>query len=381
MSKFSEEDKKYMRLALKLAAKGRGATRPNPIVGAVIVRDGNILSTGYHKRAGWGHAEVEAIQAASQPLDGAKMYVTLEPCNTYGRTPPCTDQLIKHRFAEVIIGAKDPNPEVCGRGIQKLKNAGIRVRKGLLAEEAASQNEEFFKNMETSLPLVTSKIAASLDGKIAASSGDSRWITSAYSRKLVHRLRKEAGCVLTGIGTVAADNPFLFPRNRPEDTGLKMGKMKDFWRVVFDTGLKIGLDSNIARTLDRVDTIIFTAGQNQEKIEELKKRGAYIERTGGDKKIDIREALSLLYADYGITSVLLEAGPAMNASFLNEGQTDKLLIFFAPLAIGKSGLSMFQDMGINKISQARLLEFKNIRRAGRELLVTAYPRKDVYRNN
>jgi len=379
---FTEEDKKYMKLALRLAEKARGATRPNPMVGAVIVKDGNVLSTGYHKKAGLAHAEIEAIRGAGQPLEGARMYVTLEPCNIYGRTPPCVDQLIKHRFSEVIIGARDPNPKVCGRGIEKLKKAKIKVKEGLLDEEVAIQNEEFFKNMKTGLPLVTSKIAASLDGKIAAASGDSKWITSPYSRRLVHKLRKEAGCVLTGIGTVIADNPYLFPRSNPEDTKLETGKVQDFWRVVLDTNLRMGLDSNIVRTLGRVDTVIFTASKNQNKIEKLRSRGAYIEiMDSRDKGINIRQALSVLYADYGITSVLLEAGPAINTSFLKEGATDKLLIFFAPIIIGHTGHSMFSDMGIDKISQARPFEFTNIKRTGGDLLVTAYPRKDVCRNN
>ncbi len=371
-----------MRLALRLARKGRGHTRPNPMVGAVIVKDGHIVSTGYHKKAGLGHAEIEAIKAAGRSLDGARMYVTLEPCNIYGRTPPCADQLIKHRFSEIFIGSRDPNPAVWGKGIEKLKKAKIKVKEGLLEQEVYRLNEEFFKNMRTGLPFVTSKIAASLDGKVAAATGDSRWITCPHSRKLVHRLRKEAGCILTGMGTVAADNPYLFPRQKLDSREPEKGSVKSFWRVIFDYRLALGLDSNIARTLGKVCTIIFTGSANKRKIETLKIRGAHIEHIASSgRKINIKEALTILYKNYGITSLLLEAGPGLNTSFLNEGAIDKLLIFFAPIILGSTGLSMFSDMGIETISQSRLLDFDNIKRSGRDFLLTAYPGKDVHRNN
>ncbi|MDZ7838706.1 MAG: bifunctional diaminohydroxyphosphoribosylaminopyrimidine deaminase/5-amino-6-(5-phosphoribosylamino)uracil reductase RibD [Actinomycetota bacterium] len=193
---FTDEDKKFMNMALKLAEKGRGKTRPNPMVGAVIVKEGKLATTGYHKKAGGPHAEIEAISSANLSLKGARMYVTLEPCTIYGRTPPCADEIIKQGFSEVIVASLDPNPKVCGQGIKKLRASGIKVRSGLFEDRAALQNEEFFKNMRTGMPLVTLKTAVSLDGKLAASSGDSKWITSESSRLLVQRLRKKPAACL-----------------------------------------------------------------------------------------------------------------------------------------------------------------------------------------
>ncbi len=377
MDKFNQEDKKFMSLALKLARKAKGDTRPNPMVGAVIVKDGRILSTGYHKKAGKEHAEIEAIKKADEPLEGASLFVTLEPCNIHAKTPPCVDQLIKHRFAEVIIGSIDPNPSICGKGVKELEKANIKVRSGLMREEVARQNEEFFKNMKTGLPFITSKIAASLDGKIASASRDSKWITSDYSRRLVYSLRKDIGCILTGLGTVVCDDPYLLPYS--SDGGLR--KAGGFWRVIFDSGLKLELDSNIAKTLGMADTIIFTQSKDRGKIEELEKRGGRIEKTSSGQKIDIYEALSLLYKKYKITSVLLEAGPSLNTSFLREGAIDKMILFFAPIIIGGDGLSMFSGIGTDKVSQAISLDIKDLKRRGRDYLLTVYPREDVYRNN
>ncbi len=382
MDAFTEDDKKYMRLALDLARKAGKATRPNPLVGAVIVKDGQIISTGYHKKAGTDHAEIAAIKAAGQPLSGSKMVVTLEPCTVYGRTPPCVDQLIQYGFAEVVIGSRDPNPNIHGQGIKKLRDANIQVKEGLFAQEVALQNEEFFKNMKTGLPFVISKMALSLDGKTATSCRDSKWITSPSSRKLVQKLRKDAGCLITGIGTVAADNPYLYPRQPLEDTNLKQGRLKNFYRAIFDTHLRIGLDSHIAKTLDKVETILLTASSDQNKIGTLQQRGALVEKVPcRDNRVDIKQALSVLYQKYGITAALLESGPALNTAFFKQGAIDKLIVFFGPLIIGGSGLSVFADLGVEKMSQSYLVDFADIKRIGNDLMLTAYPRKHVYRNH
>ena len=213
---FSDYDRKIMELAIRLAEKARGMTSPNPMVGSVIVKDGKILSSGYHRKAGGPHAEIEAIDSFSDKagLKNASLYVTLEPCSLYGKTPPCTDAIIKHGFSEVIIGSMDPNPEINGRGIDKLRKAGIRVRYGLLEERIARQNETFFKHIVTGRPFMTLKIASSIDGKTAVKSGDSKWITGIRSRQLVQRTRKEYDCILTGINTVIKDDPLLYPRRK-----------------------------------------------------------------------------------------------------------------------------------------------------------------------
>ncbi|MDD3776074.1 MAG: bifunctional diaminohydroxyphosphoribosylaminopyrimidine deaminase/5-amino-6-(5-phosphoribosylamino)uracil reductase RibD [Actinomycetota bacterium] len=379
---FTLQDKKYMELALRLAEKGRGKTRPNPMVGAVIVKNNELISTGYHRKAGLPHAEVEAVSAARQPLAGSTMYVTLEPCNIYGKTPPCTDLLIREGFFEVVIASPDPNPRVNNKGIEKLRAAGIKVKVGLLERQAARQNEEFFKNMKTGLPWVTLKAAASLDGRIAAASGDSKWITSEKSRLQVQKLRREAGCVLTGIGTVAADDPYLFPRSSL-DKPIPAGGLDHFKRVILDPELKLKLDSNLVKTASAVNTIVITAVGATPKTRQLGQRGIEIAvmktRQG---KFDIPGVLALLYKQYGITSLLVEAGTGIATSFLRQGQIDKYLIFLAPLFLGGGHkFSLFGDLGIETVAQGPQLKFSSIRKIDRDILITAYPIKDVYRNN
>jgi diaminohydroxyphosphoribosylaminopyrimidine deaminase/5-amino-6-(5-phosphoribosylamino)uracil reductase len=229
MTVFTEQDRIFMRQAIDLAEKGRGRTNPNPMVGAVIVRDGKVISTGYHRKAGADHAEVDAIKNSPVPVNGSIIYVNLEPCSIQGRTPPCTDALIQNGFKKVIIGSVDPNPEIDGNGIRKLKSAGIEVLDGLFSEEVAVQNEIFFKNMKSGLPFVCAKIASSIDGKLATRTSDSKWITSTVSRKMVQGMRIEYGSVLTGINTVLADDPTLFPKT---DTGGTIeGNIKSFLAV------------------------------------------------------------------------------------------------------------------------------------------------------
>ncbi|MCG9479166.1 MAG: bifunctional diaminohydroxyphosphoribosylaminopyrimidine deaminase/5-amino-6-(5-phosphoribosylamino)uracil reductase RibD [Actinomycetia bacterium] len=373
---FTDEDKKFMNMALKLAEKGRGKTRPNPMVGTVIVKEGKRAATGYHQKAGGPHAEIEAISSAKMSLRGARMYVTLEPCTIYGRTPPCADEIIKQGFSEVIVASLDPNPKVYGQGIKKLKAAGIKVRSGLFKDRAAVQNEEFFKNMRTGMPLVTLKAAVSLDGKLAASSGDSKWITSQPSRLMVQRLRKETGCVLTGIGTVEADNPFLFPRESLDSPVAAKHMVKNFSRVVLDPDLRIRPESNLAQTAQQVETIIVTASGDKEKADCLRRQGLTITMMEpGSKRFNLKDVLGTLYSKHGITSILIEAGPGIGTAFLKEGQIDKFFVFVAPIILGQNRYSMFSDLGLEKVCQSYKLEFKRIKKIGEDLLITAYPRK------
>ncbi len=385
MTVFTEKDRIFMRQAIVLAGKGRGRTGPNPMVGAVIVRDGKVVSTGYHRKAGTDHAEIDAIKNSPVPVNGSDIYVSLEPCSIQGRTPPCTDALIQNGFKKVIIGAVDPNPEVNGNGIRKLKVAGIEVLSGLFQEEIAVQNEIFFKNMKSKLPFVCAKIASSIDGKLAARTSDSKWITSIQSREMVQEMRIGYGCVLTGINTVLADDPTLFPKTDPGGTiedNLKSylaGKHSDYFRIILDTDLRIPLDSNILKTSSDISTIIFTSDRCTEKkdtskkVKKLQDSEISVEFLSGARP-DPLKVLKILYDKYGIISVMLEAGPEVLTSFLKELLIDKFIIFMAPKIIGgDSPYNMFSKLENDHIGDSTDLEFSSFKKVGSDLVVTAYP--------
>jgi diaminohydroxyphosphoribosylaminopyrimidine deaminase / 5-amino-6-(5-phosphoribosylamino)uracil reductase len=431
---FTQEDKKFMELAFMLAQKGRGTTNPNPVVGAVIVKDGNIISTGYHKMAGTAHAEINAINAVREIPEGAKMYVTLEPCCFYGKTPPCVEAIIKHRFSEVVISSLDPNQRVNGKGVEILKKAGIIVKTGLFEEKAKEQNEIFFKQINLGRPFICVKIASTVDGKIAAASGDSKWITGADSRRFVQKLRFEYGCVLTGINTVNKDNPLLFPRkiiskklaldnltDIKSNIATKRIIIKDlnrntestyiyskFFRVVLDSNLMIDINSNLIKTSGLVKTVIFIYKKllNKKefilKINQLKLMGVDIVPVGlndinnldsknlgnkdnrsialnenyysENKYLNLKEIFNYLYNKYEITSVLVEAGPTIITSLLKEKLIDKFLIFLAPKIIGSgSSYNMFSDLNINNMSDCINLKFKKVKKIRDDFLLEAYP--------
>jgi diaminohydroxyphosphoribosylaminopyrimidine deaminase/5-amino-6-(5-phosphoribosylamino)uracil reductase len=384
---FTGEDKKYMELAIKLAEKGRGSTNPNPMVGTVITKNDSIISSGYHKQAGLPHAEIEAINNSSQPLEDSTMYVTLEPCTFQGKTPPCVNEIVKHQFKEIIIGCIDPNPKVNGRGIKFLKKAGIKTRVGLLKEKIKLQNEVFFKQIKTGIPFVCCKIASSIDGKSAARTSDSKWITSEKSRMQVQDLREEYGCTLTGINTVLADDPYLFPRKTlkvPLNLNIDHNIQK-FYRVILDSSLRISLDSNIIKTSNTAKTIIFTAKKQmktaQDKIKELARNKIDVlevnREAGKISGLDILKVLKILYKKYQITSLLLECGPTLVTSFLKRKLIDKFIFYIAPKIIGgDSSYNIFGDLGIDRITDCINLRFENIRRVGVDMLVAAYPLKE-----
>ncbi|MBE3093137.1 MAG: bifunctional diaminohydroxyphosphoribosylaminopyrimidine deaminase/5-amino-6-(5-phosphoribosylamino)uracil reductase RibD [Chloroflexi bacterium] len=380
---FTKEDRKYMEIAMKLAGRGRGDANPNPMVGAIIVKDGKIISSGYHRQAGLHHAEIEAINNSIQSLESSTMYVTLEPCTFQGKTPPCVNEIVKHKLKEIIIGCIDPNPKVNGRGIEFLKKAGIKVKSGLLKNKIEQQNEVFFKQIKTGIPFICCKIASSIDGKLAAKSSDSRWITSEKSRMQVQDLRKEYGCILTGINTVLNDNPYLFPRKNIEYSYKNYGSQK-FYRVILDSNLRINLDSNIVKTSNLVKTIVFIEDKNKSKftgkikkleennIDVLPVNKDIVEFTG----LDILKIIKILYKKYEITSILLECGPALITSFLKRNLIDKFIFYFAPKIIGgDSDYNMFTELGINKIKDSINLRFENIKRKGSDIVITAYPLK------
>ncbi len=385
MTVFTEQDKIFMRRAIVLAEKGRTLTTPNPMVGAVIVRDGKVLSTGYHKKAGSDHAEVDAIKNSSVPVKGSDIYVNLEPCSIQGRTPPCTDALIRNGFKRVIIGAVDPNPKINGNGIRKLKDAGIEVSSGLFSGEVALQNEIFFRNMKCKLPFVCAKIASSIDGKLAAKSSDSKWITSIQSRKMVQEMRMEYGSVLTGINTIIVDDPTLFPKTDPGGTikdnlrNFLESKRTDYFRIILDTDLRIPLGSNIIKTAGDISTIIFTSDKcigkigTNKKVEKLQDSKISLEFLPGIRP-DPGELLKILYNKYGIVSVMIEAGPAVLTSFLTGQLIDKFIIFMAPKIIGgDSPYNMFSKLENNLVGDSTDLEFSSFKKLGSDLMITAYP--------
>ena len=389
MTKFTDRDRELMKKAISLAEKGRGHTSPNPMVGAVIVKDGRIISEGYHRKAGDDHAEIDAIKNSCLPVKGSDMYVSLEPCTVVGRTPPCADELIKKGFKKVIIGAIDPNPQVKGSGIKKLKEAGIEVLSGLFEEEIKKQNEIFFKHMQYKMPFVCAKIASSIDGKLATATSDSKWITCLASRNTVQDLRREYGCVLTGINTIIADDPTLFPKNdtsASEDFNLKHFIDCDnnrFTRVVLDSHLRIPLNSQIVRTACKIKTIVFTGSRSGsknvsvEKEELLGKASVNIEYSSS-KRWDPEKVLKVLYDKYNIISVMIEAGPAVLTSFLRSVLIDKFKIFIAPKIIGgDSCFDMFGKIGADKIKDSIKLEFDSFNKSGDDMLITAYPAKNT----
>lgn len=397
---FTAEDIKYMRLAIELAEKGRGKTNPNPMVGAVIVKNGKIISTGYHKKAGYAHAEIEAIKNCKEPPGGSIMYTTIEPCTTYGRTPPCVNEIIKHKFKEVVIGSIDPNPSVNGNGVKILTESGIKVRKGLLEDEISVQNEVFFKHIKTRKPFICCKIASSIDGKLSTKTSDSKWITSEKSRKIVQRLRREYGCILTGINTILADDPFLFPRKKININSSDINSWinninfnKDnnhkFYRVVLDSRLRIKPDSNIVKTSKFIKTIIFIDTKNENnlkvknKASKLKEKNIDIlpvntekENSSKTKKLNIKEILDILYNQYSITSILMEAGPTIITYFLKNNLIDKFIIFLAPKIIGgDSKYSMFSKLNTDKVKNSIKIKFSSMKKIGEDLIIYAYPIK------
>ena len=357
----SEEE--YMKLALRLARRGLGWTSPNPVVGAVLVKDSRIVGRGYHRRFGGNHAEINALQNASTDPAGATLYVTLEPCCHYGKTPPCVDAIIKNKIKKVVIGTLDPNPQVRGKGVKILNQHGIETKVGMLEEACRKLNEAHFKYMTTGLPLVTLKFAQTLDGRIATASGDSRWISSEEFRKRVHRLRATSDAVLVGIDTVLADNPQLTVR-------LVRGRSPT--RVILDSRLRMPPDSEIVRTRDIVPVMIATTAQaDSKKVSQLREMGIEILVIQPDEfgEIDLKHLLRAL-GERNIASLLVEGGAKVITSFLRQKLADKLVVAIAPKIMGR-GIDAVGELNIAKISQALKLNFQKVSRVGEDIVIEA----------
>ncbi len=357
-----------MKLALQLAKRGRGKTRPNPMVGAVIVKNSRIVATGYHRKAGQPHAEAIALASAGPKVKGATLYLNLEPCcHTDKRTPPCTKAIIASGIKRVVVAMKDPNPKVTGRGIRELTQARIKVTTGLLGSEANRLNEVFAKWITIGRPFVTMKVAASLDGKIASATGESRWITGEKARAYVHQLRNEVDAVMVGIGTVLADDPRLTAR-------LAGKKGYDPIRIVVDSQLRIPLESKILHLHSFARTILATTKQaSNEKIQKIEKLGAQVlvmEDSNG------RVNLTALMKELGrikITNLLLEGGSELNASMLCEGLVDKVIFLIAPKIIGgQNAKSAVGGQIARPLSQAFKVSDLQISRLGEDLLIQGY---------
>ena len=346
----SVDDHYYMQFALDLAKKTKGQTSPNPVVGAVVVKDGRIIGIGTHLKAGEPHAEVHALNMAGKDAEGSTIYVTLEPCSHYGRTPPCAERIIKEKVNRVVIATLDPNPLVSGNGANMLREAGVDVTVGVFEEEARQLNEFFNKYITTRQPFVTVKTAMTLDGKIATYTGDSRWITGESSRKYVHQLRHEHDAILVGIGTVLQDDPQLSVRT--EQPGLNP------IRVVIDSMLRIPLNSKLV-TDKQAPTWIFTTKKAPEsKLAALKENGIPVIQTTGEDRVSLKEVLKYL-GEKQITSVFVEGGSAIIGSLFDEQLVDRYIGFIAPKIVGgKAAKTTVGGKGISLMSQATT--FKNI---------------------
>lgn len=359
----------FMAKAVSLAKKGSGRTSPNPMVGAVIVKNNAICGRGFHPKAGEPHAEIFALKDAGELASGATIYVTLEPCSHYGRTPPCTKAIEKAGIKHVVIGMVDPNPLVAGKGIDYLKSCGIRVTCNVLEKECRELNRTFIKYITTGLPFVTSKIAATLDGFIATRTGDSKWITNEKSRAFVHRLRDSVDAILTGVETVIKDDPSMTAR-------IPGGKGKDPLKIVLDTRLRIPVHSKILTQDSPAKTIVVcTEYAQKENIEIIKQTGALIMIAPMDK--NSRPDLKWLLKELGkqeITSLLVEAGPTLQGAFAGLDLIDKYNIFLAPKILAASGgIPMMTGNERLLIKEATQMDKMRIKRFGNDIMIETYP--------
>jgi len=362
--RWSDSDRRYLRLACRLALRAAGRTSPNPMVGAVLARGKKIIATGFHKLAGGDHAEIVALKRAGLRAKGATLYINLEPCSHQGRTPPCTHALIGAGIKEVVAGIKDPNPVVAGRGFRALRRAGISVRVGLLEEECRDLNEAFAKYITRGLPFVTLKLAASLDGKIASVTGDARWVSDSHSRNLVHRMRNEVDAVLVGAGTALSDNPRLTCR---------IPGGRNPWRVLLDGRLRTPPSAALFRQRDRKKTIVATStGAGRAKVRALAARGVQIWRFRLRRGMIPWGPLLKKLARLGILSVMIEGGAAVAASALQAKAVDKILIFYAPKIIGGDGRAMVDGLKIRRVHAALPVLRMSMGKSGKDVLLSGY---------
>jgi diaminohydroxyphosphoribosylaminopyrimidine deaminase / 5-amino-6-(5-phosphoribosylamino)uracil reductase len=371
------EARQKMRLALRLARRGHGTTSPNPMVGAVLVKGGKIIGSGWHHRAGDPHGEIEAIQDATRrgnSINGATLYVTLEPCSTHGRTPPCTEAILNAGIKHVIVGATDPNPQHRGKAFQILQRSGVNVTAGVLADECAELNEAFNRWIVHRTPFVTVKAAMTLDGKIATASGESKWITSEKARAYAMKLRRGADAILVGINTILADDPSLTVRSlKSEVKSLKSGNGHQLRRIILDSQARTPLKAKVVNDeYAHLTTLVVTRSAPAKRVSELSKRANVIVAPGNSRSgIDLRWLLRRLGSE-NVTSLLVEGGGEVNASFLLQGLVQRVAFFYAPKILGgRDSIRAIAGKGIMRLDQAIKLSCVDYRTLGPDLLLTA----------
>ena len=357
----SKQDLCFLKKTFSLAKRGEGLTSPNPLVGALFVKNNTILSYGYHHKAGKPHAEVEAIRAANKNLTGSTLYINLEPCCHFGRTGPCVDEIIKRGIKRVVLATADPNPRVNGKSIRKLRKSGIKVEVGLYKKEAQELNEVFFKNIREKKPFVVAKVAQSLDGKIATQKGLSQWITSSLSRKFSKKLRDKYDCVLIGANTLIKDNPGL--------DGLK----KSPFKAVISPRLNIPLDSYLLKKNPH-KLIIFTSEKSKFKRKKISLEAKVFFLKEEKGWLPIEKILKILYS-LGIMSIFIEGGSQTLGQFFIKKEVDKVFFFIAPKVIGgRAALSSIGAEGFSTLKAAPGLENFRIKRIGKDILAWGYPK-------
>lgn len=354
-------DEDYMRRALQLARKGKGYVSPNPMVGALVVKNGHIVGEGYHRRCGAAHAEVNAIKKAGPEANGATLYVTLEPCCHHGQTPPCTDFILQNKISRVVVGAIDTNPLVSCRGIDFLRANAIEVKSGVLEKECRELNEIFFHYMETGLPFVTLKFAQTLDGRIATSSGKSQWISCDESLNFVHKLRAEHDAILVGINTVIEDNPELTVRRVRGRNPL---------RVVVDSKLKISLKAKVLQNPSKVKTLIATTKKPTDTaFKKISATGVIVLSCRATKQgqVNLKDLFKKLAAR-NISSIMIEGGSRIITSALKENLAQRLVVVIAPKIIG-TGTQAVGDLNIRQLNKAKILSVKKIWKSGQDIII------------
>ncbi len=386
------QDSHWMACALRLAERGLYSTSPNPRVGCVLVRDGKVVGEGWHQRAGEAHAEIHALSAAGEEARGATAYITLEPCSHHGRTPPCTDALLAAGVKRVVAAVQDPNPQVAGLGLEKLRAAGIEVECGLMEAAARELNIGFFSRMTRGMPWVRSKIAMSLDGRTALHNGTSQWITGKAARQDVQHWRARSCAVLTGIGTILADDPQLNVR--------EVETSRQPLRVVVDSYLRLPLTARILsaeytpslplspREREQIPSpsgrgagervLVYTATQDAGKIAALEKAGARVTvLPDANGRVDLSAALRDLTAN-GCNEVLVEAGSALNGALLQAGLVDELVLYLAPQLLGDMARGMAAMGELTDLNQSIELDWRDVRQVGSDLRIVAWVKRDQH---
>jgi len=357
----SAADYGYMSRALQLAHKGLYTTDPNPRVGCVIVKDDQVVGEGWHERAGEPHAEVHALRVAGNKAVGATVYVTLEPCCHHGKTPPCSEALIKAQVARVVVAMQDPHSRVAGEGLQQLRDAGIEVELGVLETQAQALNPGFIKRMRTGRPYVRNKLAMSLDGRTAMASGESKWITSDAAREDVQRLRARSSAIVTGVGTVLADDPSMTVR--------LAGIERQPLRVVVDTHLSMPVTARMLQQPGR--TLVMTCSEDEAAREALEHAGAeVIGLPFCSDTVDMQAVLDAL-GEMEVNEVLVETGATLSGAMLQAGLIDELVIYMAPTLMGNGARGLFHLPGLDTMAQKINLEITDMRAVGRDWKITA----------